>query len=81
LALSVVPTTFPGGNPVIAVPRETPRSPLMTVRPVFVTVVATRTPKVAAVPKLIACAVMRAGRASVEVRRKWNLMMMDDADM
>jgi hypothetical protein len=35
--------TVPGGNPVTAVPGLTPRSPLITLGPVFVTVVPART--------------------------------------
>jgi hypothetical protein len=33
-----VPLTAPGGKPVIAEPGDTPRSPLIVVKPVFVTV-------------------------------------------
>jgi len=40
----------PGGNPVIAVPGLTPRSPVMTVGPVLVTVDAPNTAKLCAVP-------------------------------
>jgi len=47
-----VPLKVPGGNPVIDVP-VVPRSPLMLVGPVFVTVAALRTPKVAADPSVI----------------------------
>ena len=43
----------PGGNPVIAAPGLTPRSPLITVEPVLVTVEAPRTPKSPAVNKSI----------------------------
>jgi hypothetical protein len=50
----VAPITVPGGNPVTAVPSETPRSPVMVVAPVFVTVVPARTPKDEAVPSPIA---------------------------
>jgi hypothetical protein len=46
-----VPFTMPGGNPVTEVPGLRPRSPLMTVRPVLVTVVPARTPKLPAVPR------------------------------
>jgi hypothetical protein len=44
LAALTVPLTCPGGNPVIAVPGLSPRSPLIVVGPVFVTVDAARTP-------------------------------------
>lgn len=47
-----VPLKIPGGNPVIDVP-VVPRSPLMLVGPVFVTVAALRTPKIAADPRVI----------------------------
>jgi hypothetical protein len=47
----MVPVTMPGGNPVTALPGLRPRSPLMTVGPVLVTVVAARTPKLPAVPR------------------------------
>src|ERR1700733_13677839 len=50
LAALMVPLTCPGGNPVIAVPGLSPRSPLSTVGPVFVTVDAPRTANWAAVP-------------------------------
>src|ERR1700691_2222969 len=42
--------TMPGGNPVTAVPGLTPRSPLMLLGPVLVTVVPARTAKLPAVP-------------------------------
>jgi hypothetical protein len=44
-------STIPGGNPVMDVPGATPRLPLMMVAPVFVTVCAPNTPKLAAVPR------------------------------
>ena len=43
-------TTKPGGNPVIALPGLTPKFPLITVLPVFVTVELPKTAKAAAVP-------------------------------
>jgi hypothetical protein len=46
----MVPLTFPGGKPVIAVPGQMPRSPVTTVEPVFVTAEPPRTAKFAAVP-------------------------------
>src|ERR1017187_8965236 len=49
----IVPFTIPGGNPVIERPGQTPKSPLMTLGPVLVTVEAPRTPKLAAVPKMV----------------------------
>jgi hypothetical protein len=51
LVMSWVPFTMPGGNPVTEVPGQRPRSPLMTVRPVLVTVLPARTPKLPAVPR------------------------------
>jgi hypothetical protein len=41
---------MPGGNPVIAVPGETPRSPLILLGPVFVMVLAPSTANAPAVP-------------------------------
>src|SRR5580692_2168326 len=43
---SMLPFTIPGGNPVILVPGERPRSPFSSVRPVLVTVDAPSTAKV-----------------------------------
>jgi hypothetical protein len=51
LVMSWAPFTMPGGNPVTEVPGLRPRFPLMTVRPVLVTVVPARTPKLPAVPR------------------------------
>jgi len=45
-----MPVTFPGGKPVTAEPGLTPRLPVTTVLPVFVTVVPARTRKFAADP-------------------------------
>jgi hypothetical protein len=50
-ALCMTPFTMPGGNPVTAVPGLTPRSPLMTLGPVLVTVCPARTAKLPAVPR------------------------------
>jgi hypothetical protein len=47
-----VPVKTPGGKPVIDVP-TVPRSPLITVAPVFVTLAELRTPNVAAEPRFI----------------------------
>ncbi len=47
----MAPVTMPGGNPVIAVPGLTPRSPLMTLAPVLVTALPASTPKLPAVPR------------------------------
>jgi hypothetical protein len=47
----LLPFTMPGGNPVTEVPGLRPRFPLTTVRPVLVTVVPARTPKLLAVPR------------------------------
>jgi len=53
-----VPVRFPGGNPTIAVPAQTPTSPLTfvgaAVVEVFVTVEPARIPKLQAAPKGIA---------------------------
>jgi len=46
----VPPVTIPGGKPVTALPGETPRSPLILLTPVLVTVEPARTAKLAAVP-------------------------------
>ena len=46
-----VPTTSPGGNPVTALPGLTPRSPVIEVAPVLVTVEPARTTKSAAAPR------------------------------
>ncbi len=52
LVICMLPfTTTPGGKPVTEVPGLKPRSPLMTLLPVFVTVVAPRTAKLLAVPR------------------------------
>jgi hypothetical protein len=48
----MVPMTVPGGKPVIALPGHTPRSPVTTVKPVFVTVEPPRTAKLVAVPRV-----------------------------
>lgn len=52
-ALPVIrpPVATPRGNPVMAVPGDTPTAPFTIVSPVFVTVDAPRTPKAAAVPR------------------------------
>jgi hypothetical protein len=46
-----VPLTVPGGNPVTEVPGLNPRSPVIVVGPVLVTVLPARTPKPVAVPR------------------------------
>ena len=46
-----VPFTTPGGNPVIALPGLTPRSPLRMLGLVLVTVLPARTAKLLAVPR------------------------------
>src|SRR5665647_1846540 len=50
-AALVAPVTLPGGNPVIAAPGLTPRLPLRTLGPVFVTVEPPSTTKLPAVPR------------------------------
>jgi hypothetical protein len=67
--------TLPGGNPVIAVPGLTPRSPVRTVAPVFVTVDPPRTANDAAVPKLTLCAVIRKGNARLQATLNRSLMV------
>jgi hypothetical protein len=52
----VVPLTVPGGKPEIAVPGLTPRSPVSTEEPVFVTLWPARTAKLPAVPRSTAVA-------------------------
>jgi hypothetical protein len=49
----VVPVHTPGGKPVMAVPGQVPQSPVMTVLPVLVKVVAAIAPKVLASPSKI----------------------------
>src|SRR4051794_14151965 len=61
------PTTVPGGNPVTELPGETPRLPVMTLGPVFVTVDPPRTAKLCEVPRDI-CA--SAGNALVRTITK-----------
>ena len=61
-ALWSVPLSVPGGNPVTAVPGLTPRSPLMTVGPVLVTVEPASTAKLAAVRRLTDGTAAAAGR-------------------
>ncbi|WP_246507059.1 hypothetical protein [Actinocrinis puniceicyclus] len=54
--------TMPGGNPVIAVPGLTPRSPLIWLAPVLVTAEPANTAKLAAVPRSTgACAALALG--------------------
>ena len=50
LPVYFVPVIVPGGKPTIAVPGETPMSPVTTVGPVFVIVVAATAAKPAALP-------------------------------
>ena len=45
-----VPVSVPGGNPVIAVPAQTPTSPVTLLGPVLVTVEPARIPKLQAAP-------------------------------
>src|SRR5271157_2787534 len=52
----MVPLTLPGGKPVIEVPGERPRSPVMVVGPVLVTVEAPRTAKLSAEPSIVPAA-------------------------
>ena len=51
-AVSVTPDTIPGGKPVTDVPGESPRSPVNTELPVFVTVVPANTAYDDAAPRL-----------------------------
>ena len=50
-AVCSTPFTIPGGNPVTAIPGLSPRSPVITVRPVLVTVAPDRAAKLAAEPR------------------------------
>jgi hypothetical protein len=63
-ALWMAPFTMPGGNPVTAVPGLTPRSPLMTLGPVLVTVCPARTAKLPAVPRPTGAVAATAGWAA-----------------
>ncbi len=62
----MLPLTDPGGNPDIAVPGLTPRSPRTVVGPVLVTADAPRTPKVEAVPRLKLCALIEKAKAKLQ---------------
>jgi len=59
----MLPVTMPGGKPVMDVPGATPISPATKENPVLVTVEAPRAPNVAAIPRLLACALVSRGRA------------------
>jgi hypothetical protein len=63
----MAPFTMPGGNPVTALPGLTPRSPLMTLGPVLVTVVPARTPKLPAVPRPTGAVAATAGWAAMNM--------------
>src|SRR5271156_5719206 len=63
----MVPVTFPGGKPVTAEPGLTPRLPLTTVAPVFVTVVPASTRKLAALPRGTGERVHEAANEALEV--------------
>jgi hypothetical protein len=52
--LWTVPLTLPGGKPVIEALGQRPKSPLITLGPVLVTVQAPRTPKLLAVLRMLA---------------------------
>jgi len=52
LLMACVPVNVPGGNPVMDEP-PVPRSPLIIVGPVFVTLERLRTPNDAAAPRVI----------------------------
>src|SRR5438045_3263725 len=71
------PTTVPGGNPVTELPGDTPRLPVMTLGPVFVTVDPPRTAKLCEVPRDI-CA--SAGNALVRTITKTTANSLPDAD-
>jgi hypothetical protein len=47
----VAPSTLPGGNPVTELPGASPRSPVITLGPVFVIVLPPRTAKLVSVPR------------------------------
>jgi hypothetical protein len=61
------PITRPGGNPVTAVPGLTPRSPLIMLRPVLVTVCPARTAKLPAVPSPTGAVAATAGWAAMNM--------------
>src|SRR5438067_5364787 len=71
------PTTVPGGNPVTELPGETPRLPVMTLGPVFVTVDPPRTAKLCEVPR-DTCA--SAGNALVRTITKTTVSSLRDDD-
>ncbi len=60
--LWIVPFTMPGGKPVMEVPGKSPRLPLMTDGPVFVTVEPASTAKLAVVPRLTGASPAAAAR-------------------
>ena len=75
----MVPLTMPGGKPGTAVPGMTPRSPLIVVGPVLVTVWPARTPKLSAVPRptggcAASAALVRSARAATETTRDSTIM-------
>src|SRR6476660_8013677 len=70
-AICIVPVTIPGGKPVTEVPGLRPRSPLMTVGPVLVTVEAPTTPKVEATPRGGATAMALTPWASLPTAGGW----------
>src|SRR5215210_1717193 len=71
----MVPVTVPGGNPVTAAPGLTPKSPVMTLAPVLVTVDPPRTANGCAVPRFdcaqIAAPQRRIATTSAVRKRKW----------
>jgi hypothetical protein len=66
-ALCMVPFTVPGGNPVTEVPGLTPRSPLITLGPVLVTLCPPSTPKEPAVPRPTGAVAATAGWAAMNM--------------
>ena len=67
-ATCVVPLTTPGGKPVTEVPGLRPRSPLITLGPVFVTVEPPKTAKLLDVPRSIEVAAKaRPGRLTLSI--------------
>src|SRR6202041_3200488 len=66
-ALCMAPFTVPGGNPVTEVPGLTPRSPLITLGPVLVTLCPPSTPKLPAVPRPTGAVAATAGWAAMNM--------------
>jgi hypothetical protein len=66
-AMCVLPFTVPGGNMVTELPGLTPRSPLITLGPVLVTLCPPSTPKLPAVPRPTGAVAATAGWAAMNM--------------